>query len=132
MAATQAAARLAPYVEQLIEDKKAREELRRGADKLRDAYGRSRKRRVKATSDKKLRSQLISAAASIGEGAKSTVKGAQKPKKRRGRLLVGGVAVAAVGAGVTLALNEGLRESIFGSGSEPASAPAPDGDGSQP
>jgi hypothetical protein len=48
----------APYVEQLLEDETARENLRRGADKLRDAYERSQKRRVKASGDE-LRSSIL-------------------------------------------------------------------------
>jgi hypothetical protein len=124
---TKAAARLAPYVEQLIEDEKARKELQRGASKLRDAYGRSRKRRVKTTSDKKLRKQLLSAAESLGEGAKSTVRGAQEPK-RRGRRILGILGLlAAAGIGIAFALNEDLRNQVLGTDGEPPAAPVGDG-----
>jgi hypothetical protein len=127
MAVTETASRLTPYVEQLLEDESARENLRRGAGKLRDAYGRSQKRRVKATRDQKLRRQISTAAQSLGAGASAVVRGAEKPKKkRRGRLLLKLLAVAAVGAGVALAVNEDLRSSLLGSGSTPEpSAPEP-------
>jgi hypothetical protein len=128
MAATETASRLAPYLEQLLEDEKARENLRRGADKLRDAYDRSQKRRVKTARDRKLRGQVRGAATSLGAGATALVKGAQKPKKRRGGLALKGLTLAAIAAGVALALNEELRSSLFGSGSS-----SPEGvDGGQP
>jgi hypothetical protein len=127
MAATETASRIAPYVERLLEDEAARENLRRGATKLRDAYDRSQKRRVKATRDQKLRDQLASAAQSLGTGASALVNGARKPKKRRGRTLLKLSAAAAVGAGIALGLNEGLRSSLPGSSSspEPASTGSP-------
>jgi hypothetical protein len=134
MAATETASRLAPYLEQLLEDDKARQNLRRGADKLRDAYDRSQKRRVKAARDQKLRGQVRSAATSLGAGATALAKGAQKPKKRRGGLALKGLALAAVAGGVAIALNEELRSSVLGSrspGAEGSGAPSPDGvDGS--
>jgi hypothetical protein len=119
------ASRIAPYVEQLLEDESARQNLRRGAEKLRDAYERSQKRRVKTARDEKLRGQLKSALQLFGAGTSALVHGVQKPKKRRGRLLRKLLTVGAIGAGVALALNEDLRSSIlgFGSGSK-------DGDGS--
>lgn len=128
-AATKTAARLAPYVEQLIEDDSARKELRKGATKLRDAYGRSRKGRVKATSDRKLRRQLIAAASALGTGARSTVKGAQEPERHWGRRLLGLLGLGAVAAGVALALNEDLRDKLFGSGEESPVEPINDGIG---
>jgi hypothetical protein len=117
MAATEAASRLAPYLEQLLEDEAARDDLRRGADKLRAAYERSRKRRVKVSRDERLRAQLRSALRSLGDGANELISGAQKPKKRRRRTLLKLLPLAAVGAGVAIALNEDLRSSLFGSGS---------------
>lgn len=134
MAATETASRLAPYVEQLLEDEKARENLRRGAGKLRDAYDRSQKRRVKTTRDQKLRSQVRSAATSLSTGATALVKGAEKPKRRRGGLVLKGLALAAVAGGIALALNEELRSSLLGSGSSSSDgfgSPIPEGaDGS--
>lgn len=117
MAATDAVARLTPYIEQLLEDEAARDDLRRGADKLRAAYERSRKRRVKVSRDEKLRAQLRSALQSLGDGANELISGAQKPQKRRGRMLLKLLPLAAVGAGVAIALNEDLRSTLLGSGS---------------
>jgi hypothetical protein len=45
MPATDMAARFTPYVQELLENEYARDNLREGADKLRAAYERSRKRR---------------------------------------------------------------------------------------
>jgi hypothetical protein len=112
--ATATVPRIAPLVEQLLEDESAQENLRRGADKLHDAYRRSQKRRVKVTRDEKLKRQLKSAVKSISDGAGALLDGAQKPKKRRGRRLLRLLALAAIGAGVALALNEDLRSSVFG------------------
>jgi len=117
MSASDTGSRITPYIEQILEDESARANLRRGADKLRDAYERSQKRRVKATRDEKLRRQLTSAAQLLGEGATALMDDVQKPKKRRRRLLMRVLVVGAVGAGVALALNEDLRSSVFGAGS---------------
>jgi hypothetical protein len=122
MATTETAARIAPYIEQLLEDDSVREDLRRGADKLRDAYERSQKRRVKVTRDEKLRGQLKSAAQSIGDGASELIHGAQKPKRRRGRSVLKLLPLVAVGAGIAVALNEDLRSSLLRSSSPPQGA----------
>lgn len=104
MASTPTVARLAPYIEQLLEDETARRDLRRGADKLREAYERSQKRRVKATRDEKIRAQLKSAARSLGDGVDELLGGTPKPKKRRGRKLLKALPVVAAGAGAAIAL----------------------------
>jgi hypothetical protein len=54
MAATDTASRFLPYVEQLLENDSAQKNLRLGAEKLRGAYARSKKRRVRPAADKKL------------------------------------------------------------------------------
>jgi uncharacterized membrane protein YebE (DUF533 family) len=128
MAVTETASRLTPYVEQLLEDEAARNNLRRGAGKLRDAYDRSQKRRVKATRDEKLRRQIKTAAQSLGAGASAVVRGAEKPKRRRRGLALKLGALAAIGGGIALAASEDLRSALFGSRSTPepaASAPEP-------
>lgn len=116
MPASETASRITPYIEQLLEDESARENLRRGADKLREAYERSQKRRVNAADDKKLRRQLKSAARLIGDGATTLRDGTQKPKRRRRRMLKL-LTVAVVGAGAALALSDDLRSALLGSGS---------------
>ena len=47
--------RLMPLAEELLDNSYARENLQEGAEKLRDAYGRAQKRRVKPSKDRKLR-----------------------------------------------------------------------------
>jgi hypothetical protein len=92
MPATDTASRLTPYIEKLLDNEHARENLREGASQLRAAYERSKKRRVKAA-----------------------------PERRRGRRLVWllGIVGVGVGAGWALATNEDLRSSLLGSSSHP-------------
>lgn len=115
MASTDAVSRLTPYIEQLLEDESARDNLRQGAGKLRGAYRRSQKRRVKAAKDKRLRRQVQSAVQSLAAGATALAHDTQKPKKRRGRTLLTLLTLGAIGAGIAVALNEDLRSSLLGS-----------------
>lgn len=124
MPATDTASRLTPYVGELLDNKYARENLREGAGQLRAAYERSKKRRVKAARDRKLRRQLESAATAFGAGAKALASGRRKPQRRRGRRLVWLLGIGVFGAGLALAANEDLRSSLFGPGSQ---AGAPEG-----
>jgi hypothetical protein len=115
------ASRLSPYVEELLDNEYARENLRGGGEKLRGAYERAKKPRVKAARDRKVRRQLASAATMIGTGVKALASGRRKPPShRRRRLLLLGVGIG--GAGLAVAANEDLRSSLFGDGSE-AQAP---------
>lgn len=93
--------RIAPYIEELADNRYARENLRSGIHSLRDAYGRSQKRRVKAARDERLRRQLRAALLSITEGVAALKGGRTRPKKRGGRGLLMLLAVA--GAGGALA-----------------------------
>ena len=117
MAATDTASRIAPYIEQLLEDDGAQKNFRLGAEKLRDAYARSKKRRVKPATDKKLLRQLQGAADSLGAGMSDLVDGAQRPKRRRGRRLLALLTLGGVAAGVALTFNDDLRASLLESGS---------------
>jgi hypothetical protein len=118
MTATDTAARLTPYIEQLAENSYARENLQAGANSLRAAYERSQKRRVKVARDEKLRRQLDAAVRSLTEGGKALLSGREKPVRRwpkRLALVIGvGAATAAVLAG-----NEELRGKL-GLGGSPA------------
>jgi hypothetical protein len=128
MAATEMSSRLAPYAQELLDNEYARENLRAGAEKLRAAYGRSQRRRVKSSRDKKLRRQVGTASSLIVEGGRALASGRRKPEKRRGRWLLVLLGLGAIGAGVAVASNEELRASLFGSDQSPS--PSADGTGS--
>jgi len=107
--------KLKPFAEELLDNTYARDNLQEGAEKLRDAYERSRKRRVKPSKDRKLRRQLEAAIVALDEGTAALASGRKKPK-RTGRnvvLLLLGAAVA--GAAAVLATNDELRGKVFGS-----------------
>jgi hypothetical protein len=104
-----------PLAEELLDNRYARENLREGAEKLRDAYGRSQKRRVKPSRDRKLRRQFEAAIAAIDEGTAALASGRQKPKRTGRKAMLTVVALGLAGAGAALALNDGLREQVFGS-----------------
>jgi hypothetical protein len=106
---------LKPIAEELLENSYARENLQEGGEKLRDAYSRAQKRRVKPSKDRKLRKQVEAAIAAIDEGTAALASGRKKPK-RTGRnfvLLLLGAAIA--GAAALLATNEDLRNQVLGS-----------------
>jgi hypothetical protein len=100
MQATKTMSRIQPLVEQLAENEYARENLRRGADNLRAAYERSRKRRVKKAKDEKLHHQIERAFSSLSEGTRALATGRQKPKRHWPKRIaaVGLVGAAAAGA----------------------------------
>jgi hypothetical protein len=126
MALNDLSSRFGPFAEELLENRYARENLREGGEKLRDAYGRARKRRVNPSSDRKLRAQFEAAIAALDEGSAALLSGRRKPKHTGRKVLLGLTAVAAAGVGLALAVNEDFRESLFGSakalGEEIASA----------
>ena len=133
------AARSNPYVNQLIEDDELRDNLRTAFDSARKAYGRiNGKGPVKAlTEDKKVQKELREAASSLRDAA-DTLRNAGKSKKRggAGRKLM----VLFVGAGLALALSEGLRKKVldamFGAEEEfeytSTTTPAPSSTSSEP
>ena len=104
------AVRSNPYVKRVMEDPELRENLRSAFDSARKAYTRmsNGKGPVKAvTEDKKVQRELRQAASSLRDAADS-LRG-KKKKRRKGRLLL----VAVVGAGLALALSEGLRKKVL-------------------
>lgn len=118
MRGTDTASRITPYVEQLAENEYARENLRRGAENLRAAYDRSRKRRVKSAKDEKLHHQIERAFSSLSEGTRALATGRQKPKRHwPKRLAAVGLAGAAV-AGVALAAGDEIKGALGMNGAE--------------
>jgi hypothetical protein len=126
-AATDLTSRLTPYVQELLENEYARDNLREGADRLRGAYERSQKRRVKAARDEKLRHQLEAAATSLGIGAKALASGRRKPARRRRKALLALLAGVAIGGAVALAAHDDLRASLLGSGADADAEPGGNG-----
>jgi adenylosuccinate synthase len=105
------AVRSNPYVKRVMEDPELRENLRSAFDSARKAYTRmsNSKGPMKAmTEDKKVQRELKAAASSLKNAADS-LRGNKKKKRRKGRLLL----VAVVGAGLALALSEGLRKKVL-------------------
>jgi hypothetical protein len=112
------AARSNPYVQRFIEDEELRDNLRNAFVSAKKAYGRvNGKGPAKALDDKKVQRELKDAASSLKDAADS-LRGSKKRKRGKGRLLL----VAIVGAGLALALTEGLRkkalDALFGAEEE--------------
>jgi hypothetical protein len=104
------AARSNPYVQRIAEDDELRDNLRTAFESARKAYARmsNGKGPVKAvTEDKKTQKELRQAAASLREAGES-LRGKRR-KSRKGRFLL----LVIVGAGLALALNEGLRKKVL-------------------
>jgi adenylosuccinate synthase len=106
------------YVQRFIEDQELRENIRSAFTSAKKAYGRiNGKGPAKALDDKKVQRELKDAASSLKDAADS-LRGAKRKRRRKGRLLLVGV----VGAGLALALSEGLRkkalDALFGAEEE--------------
>jgi hypothetical protein len=97
------------YVQRLVEDEELRDNLRNAFVSAKKAYGRvNGKGPGKALDDKKVQRELKDAATSLKEAADS-LRGQKKRKRRKGRLLFVGL----VGAGLALAMSEGLRKKVL-------------------
>jgi len=117
------AARSNPYIQHLIDNDDVRENIRTAYRSAAGAYGRlnNGKAPTKALlEDKKLQKQLRQAAQALSD-AGTSLRDAPNKRRRRGglgKLLFVGL----VGAGLALALNEGLRskvlDTLFGSEEE--------------
>src|ERR1700742_4772110 len=103
MSPTDIPSRVKPLAAEILDNDYARENLQEGAEKLRDAYERSRKRRVKPSRDRKLRKQVESAIKAIAEGTASLASGRRKPSHRSRNIVLGLLAVTAAGTAVALA-----------------------------
>lgn len=115
MLITDAPSRLRPFAEELLDNTYARENMREGAEKLRDAYARARKRRVKPSRDRKLRRQFEAAIVALDEGTAALASGRRKPQRTGRKVALGLLALVGAGAAVALAVNEDLRNSVIGS-----------------
>ena len=105
MAVTDQAARIAPYVEQLLDDDEVRENVRRGVDATRQAYERARdkKRASQALKDRKVQRRVRDAMQAAGEVVGRVARRPKERKRaRRGRTLA---ILALGGAGLAAALN---------------------------
>jgi len=120
--AAASAVRSSPYIQRLLQDQDLRNNVREAFDLTRSAYGRltNGKGPSKALlEDKKLQHELRDAAVSLREVGTALREGPRRKRKRRlGRKLL----VLTVGAGLALALSEGLRnkvlDSLFGAEEE--------------
>jgi hypothetical protein len=107
------AARSNPYVQRLIADEQLRDNIRTAYEAGRSAYGRMNNGKAPTRAlmeDKKLQKELRNAARALSDAGTAL---RESPKKRRsgglGRMLVVGL----VGAGLALALSDGLRSKVL-------------------
>ena len=107
------AARSNPYVQRIIQDEDLRENLREAYDRSRSAYGRLSNGKAPTRAlmeDRKLQKELRAAAAAIGAASIALREG---PKRRKRGGLGRKLLFLAVGAGLALALSEGLRKKVL-------------------
>jgi hypothetical protein len=107
--------KLKPIAEELLDNTYARDNLQQGAEKLREAYERSQKRRVKPSKDRKLRKQLEAAVAAFDEGTAALASGRKKPKRTGRNVVLTLIGLALAGAAAFLATNEEMRGKVLGS-----------------
>jgi adenylosuccinate synthase len=107
------AARSNPYVQRLVEDDELRDNLRTAFQSAKKAYGRMSNGKGPAKAlmdDKKTQKELKEAAANLREAA-DTLRGAKSRRKRKRR--GGTLLLLLIGAGLALALSEGLRKKVL-------------------
>ena len=110
MAFGDTAARLSPYMQEALDNRDVRTQLRRGTDRVRDAYERGRKRRVKAARDEKLRRQAREGLVAFATAAAMLKKQTEKPKRHRGRRVLVVLSLGAIGTGAAYVLKEQGRD----------------------
>ena len=107
-----AGARGNPYLQRVVEDAELRDNIRSAYESARKAYGRLSNGKGPAKTlveDKKLHKELSNAAEALRD-AGVALQGKRKRKRRGfGRLVL----VSVVGAGLALALSEGLRSKVL-------------------
>ena len=103
-----------PYIQRIIEDAELRNRIRGAYESTRSAYGRlnNGKAPTKALmEDKKLQRELREAAASLRDAGQALREGPKRKKRSGG--LGRKLLVLAVGAGLAMALSEGLRQKVL-------------------
>ena len=107
------AARNNAYVQRIVEDAELRDNIRDAVEQSKKAYARLSNGKAPAKAlmeDKKLQKELRQAAVALGAVAVALRDGPKRKRKRRlGRKLF----ILAVGAGLALALSEGLRKKVL-------------------
>ena len=106
------AARSNPYVQRIVQDSDLRQNIREAYEHTRSAYARlaNGKGPSKALlEDKKLQRDLRDATISLREVGTALREGPRRRKSRMGRRLL----IVAIGAGLALALSEGLRKKVL-------------------
>ena len=106
------AARSNPYVQRVVEDEELRDNLRTAYESAKKAYSRMSNGKGPAKAildDKKTQKELREAASSLKDAADSLCGAKKKKKGGFGRKLL----ILAVGAGLALALSEGLRKKVL-------------------
>ncbi len=137
IAAAAIAVKNSPAVQRAIQDAELRENVRIALTSARDAYGRLNNGKPVGrvvSDDKKFHKDVREATLRLREAGEALREGPKRRRKRRlGRVLLVGI----VGAGLALALSEGLRnkvlDALFGAEEEfeytstttPAPAPEP-------
>jgi hypothetical protein len=106
------AARSNPYVQRIVEDEELRDNLRTAFESAKKAYARMSNGKGPAKAildDKKTQKELREAASSLKDAADS-LRGAKRKKRGGlGRKLL----ILTIGAGLALALSEGLRKKVL-------------------
>lgn len=108
------AVKSSPYVQRLVQDEELRENLKTAFDSARVAFDRLNNGKTPAKvilDDKKFQKELQNASEALRDATQALREGPKKPKKRRrtGRRLM----LLLVGAGLALALSEGLRNKVL-------------------
>jgi hypothetical protein len=102
-----------PYLQRIVQDAELRESIRDAIEQTRSAYNRlaNGKAPTKALmEDKKLQKELREAAGSLRDVGVALREGPRRKRKRRlGRMIMIGI----VGAGLAVALSEGLRKKVL-------------------
>jgi hypothetical protein len=102
-----------PYIQRIVQDSDLRDNIRDAFEQSRKAYSRlaNGKAPTKALiEDKKLQKELREAAISLRDVGIALREGPKRKRKRRlGRMIMVGI----VGAGLAIALSEGLRKKVL-------------------